>query len=135
MQLGGRTVQTLSSRGKTFGWHQQKSKQKYLVQLLENMYISALQMPSFAVSTMRLAKKYVPVEHIAQVVQHATVLSTRFCVYVLDSKTSIVYTVVIRLADVHRKAAKTAINIAADPVITCDYRTNPELPEFIPTTL
>lgn len=63
-------------------------------------------------------REYIPIEHIAQVFQQATVLCTRFSIYIVALETSIVYKNVNRISAAHRKVARSALNCVVAPTVT-----------------
>ena len=76
--------------------------------------------------------KYVPKEHMAQVLQQLLVLGIRYAVYVAAAETVIPYTVVTKCSDAALEKCFEVLKAVADPVVRWAQEQVGAVPAFIP---
>lgn len=76
-------------------------------------------------------RKYVPREHMAQVLHQLVVLRLRFAIYVCAAETGILYTVIIRFPAAVLQVAEAVLVSTAGPIVSWAYETNVATPAFV----
>ena len=78
-------------------------------------------------------QKYVPREHMAQVIHQIFVLGFRIAVYVVSAETLILYTVVIRCSQTMLWACENVLISTAGPIVRWAYEDSVSIPGFVAT--
>lgn len=77
-----------------------------------------------------LGLKYIPKNHIGQVLQQALVMDVEYCIYIAASEHAVLYIAVLRVSRLQRQTCKTALENSAGPAVSWAHQLGQRMPSF-----
>lgn len=87
--------------------------------------------PVFCCISDGVCRRFVPRDHLVQVVQQATVLRSTFAMYVVASETGVMYTVVAKVPAHLREICRNSLNAVAEGIVRWAHEPDGSIPSFV----